>query len=115
MRKKGRVSVVVVYAPVEWTDRNSSGSDKFYFQQQGQIDRVPGRNMKFLVKDFNALCARYMGKLFFNIKSKDHHLVVSRVNLKMKFRKNNYLLGSYDAGRLHDKNLRETFQEEFKI
>ena len=44
-------------------------------------------------------------------KCKDHHLVVSTVNLKLKFPKGNYLPGSYDAGRLQDENFRETFQE----
>ena len=34
-----------------------------------------------------------------DVKSKDHHLVMSRVNLKLKFRKGNFLPGSYDAGR----------------
>ena len=37
-----------------------------------------------------------------DVKSKDHHLVVSRVNLKLKFRKGNYLLGRYDVGKLQD-------------
>ena len=37
---------------------------------------------------------------------------MSRVNLKLKFRKGNYLPGSYDVGRLQDENLRETFQEQ---
>ena len=46
-----------------------------------------------------------------DVKSKDHHLVVSRVNLKLKFRKGNYLPRSYDVGRLQDKNLREMFHE----
>ena len=46
------------------------------------------------------------------LRSKDHHLVVSRVNLKLKFWKGNYLLGNYDVGRLQDENLRETFQEQ---
>ena len=45
-------------------------------------------------------------------KSKDHHLVVSSVNLKLKFWKGNYLLGSYDVGRLQDENLRENFREK---
>ena len=35
-----------------------------------------------------------------DIKNKDHHLVVSRINLKLKFRKGNCLPGNYDAGRL---------------
>ena len=30
-----------------------SGSDDFYLQLQGQIDRDPGRNMVFLLGDFN--------------------------------------------------------------
>jgi len=37
---------------------------------------------------------------------------VSKVNLKLKFRKGNYLPGSCDVGRLQDANLRETFQEQ---
>jgi hypothetical protein len=36
---------------------------------------------------------------------------VSRVNLKLKFQKSNYLTGSYDVGRLRDENLRKIFQE----
>ena len=47
-----------------------------------------------------------------DVKSKDHHLVVSKVNLKLKFRNDNYLPGTYDVGRLQDENLRETFQEQ---
>ena len=47
-----------------------------------------------------------------DVKSKDRHLVVSRVNLKLKFRKSNYLLGSYDVSRIPEENLRETFQEQ---
>ena len=47
-----------------------------------------------------------------DVKSNDHHLIVSTVNLKLKFRKGNYLPGSYDVGRLHDTNLRETFHEQ---
>ena len=37
---------------------------------------------------------------------------MSRVNLKVKFRKGNYLPGSYDVGRHQDENLRESFQEQ---
>ena len=37
---------------------------------------------------------------------------MSRVNLKLAFRKGNYLLGSYDVVRLQDENLRETSQEQ---
>ena len=46
------------------------------------------------------------------VKSKDRHLVVSMVNLKLKFRKGFFLLGSYDVDRLQDEKLRETFQEQ---
>ena len=51
--------------------------------------------------------------LLLMLKSKDHNLVVSGVNLKLKFRKDNYLPGSYDVVRLQDENLRKTFQEQF--
>ena len=37
---------------------------------------------------------------------------MSKVNLKLKFRKGNYLPGSYDIGRLRDANLRATYQEQ---
>ena len=47
-----RVSVIVVYAPVEPTDGYTSDSDEFYLQLQEQIDRVPGRNMVFLLENF---------------------------------------------------------------
>jgi hypothetical protein len=49
---------------------------------------------------------------FINVKSKDHFLVVSKVNLKLKFRKDKCLPGSYNAGRLEHENFRETFQEQ---
>ena len=55
MTKKFRVSVIVVYAPVEPTDGDTSD---FYLQLQEQIDRVPGRNMVFLLRDFNAQVGR---------------------------------------------------------
>ena len=45
MTKKCRKSVIVVYAPVEPTDGDTSDSDEFYLQLQEQIDRVPCRNM----------------------------------------------------------------------
>ena len=47
--KKFRVSVMVVYAPVERTNGDNSDSDEFYLQLQEQIDRFPGRNMVFLL------------------------------------------------------------------
>ena len=37
-----------------------------------------------------------------DVKSKDHHLAVCKDNLKLKFRKGNYLPESYDVGRLQD-------------
>ena len=49
MTKKFRVSVVEVYTPVEPTDRDTSGSYEFYLQLQEQIDRVPDRNMVFVL------------------------------------------------------------------
>ena len=58
MTKKFRVSVIVVYAPVEPTDGDTSVSDEFYLQLQEQIDIVPGRNKVFLRGDFNAQVGR---------------------------------------------------------
>ena len=58
MTKKFRVSVIAVYAPVEPTDGDTSDSDEFYLQLQEQIDRVPGRNMVFLLGDFHAQVGR---------------------------------------------------------
>jgi len=43
-----------------------------------------------------------------DVKSKDH--IVSRVDLKLKFWKGNYLLGSNDVGRLQDENLKENLK-----
>ena len=43
--------------------------------------------------------------MLIDVKSKDHHVVVSKINLKLEFRKDNYLLGRYDAGRIQDENL----------
>ena len=37
---------------------------------------------------------------------------MSKVNLKLKFRKGNSLPESYDVGRLQDENLRKKFQEQ---
>ena len=47
MTKKFRVSVIIVHAPLEPINGNTSDSDEFYLQLQEQIDRVPGRNMVF--------------------------------------------------------------------
>ena len=47
-----------------------------------------------------------------DMKSKDQHLVVSRVKLKLNLWKGNYLSGSYDVGRLQDESLRKSFQEQ---
>ena len=52
MTKKFRVSIIVVYAPVEPTDGNTSDSDEFYLQVQEQIDRVPGRYMVVEIRRF---------------------------------------------------------------
>ena len=52
MTKKLRVSVIVVYAPIEPTDGDTSDSDEFYLQLQEQIDRVPGRNIVFFARRF---------------------------------------------------------------
>ena len=43
-------------------------------------------------------------------KSKYYHLVVSRINLKLKVWNGNYLPGSYEADKLKNRNLREIFQ-----
>jgi len=40
---------------------------------------------------------------------------VSRIHTKLKFRKGNYLLGSYEAGCLHEENMRGTFREQLNI
>ena len=50
MTKKFRVAVLVVYAPVEPTDGDTSDSDEFYLLLHEQIDRFPGRNIMFLIK-----------------------------------------------------------------
>ena len=55
---------------------------------------------------------RVYGSAVIDVKSKDHHLVVSKVNLKLKFRKSNSLPESYDVGRLQDENWRKKFQEQ---
>ena len=54
MTKKVQVSVIVVYAHVKPSDRDTSDSDEFYLQLHKQIDRVSGRNMVFLLGDFNS-------------------------------------------------------------
>ena len=46
------------------------------------------------------------------VKSKDHNRVLSRVNLKLKSIKNNYLPENYDVSKLQDEILNETFQEQ---
>ena len=45
---------LIAYAPLGPTDGSTSGSDEFYLQLQEEIDRVPGRNMVFLLGDFKA-------------------------------------------------------------
>ena len=58
--------------------------------------------------------ARVYRSAVINLKGKDHHLVVSKVNLKLKFWKSNYLPGSYGFGRLQDKNLKNHSQEQWR-
>ena len=67
MTRKFRVSVIVVYAPVEPTDGDTSDSDEFYLQLQEQIDKVPGRNMMLLLGDFNAQVGRYRDRWYPNL------------------------------------------------
>ena len=49
-----------------------------------------------------------------DVKIKDRHLVVSRVNLKLRFQKGNFIPRRYDAGRLRDEYLREIIQEQLR-
>ena len=67
MTKKFRVSFIVVHAPVEPTDRDTSDSSEFYLQLQEQIDRVPDRNMVFLLGDFNAQVGRNRDRWYPNL------------------------------------------------
>ena len=55
---------------------------------------------------------RAHGSAFIDVKRKDHHLVVSRINLKLTFLNGSYLSRSYEVSRLQDKDLREIFQEQ---
>ena len=52
MTKEFKVSVIVVCDPVESINGDTSDSDEFYLQLPKQIDRVPGRNIMFLLGDF---------------------------------------------------------------
>ena len=58
MTKELRVSFIVVYAPVERTDGDTSDSDEFYLQLQEQIDRISGKNMVLLQGNFSAQVSR---------------------------------------------------------
>ena len=51
--KEFKVSVIVVYAPVKPTNRDISDSDKFYLELQEHIDRIPRRNIAFLLGNSN--------------------------------------------------------------
>ena len=64
MTKKFRVSAIVVYAPIEPTDGDTSDQDEFYLRLKEQKDRVPGRNMVFLLGDFNAQDCRNKDKWY---------------------------------------------------
>ena len=46
-----------------------------------------------------------------DVKSKYRHLIMFRINLKLKSRMGNCIAGSYDVGRFQDKILRETLQK----
>ena len=52
MTKKCKLSVIAAYSHVEPTDGESSDSDEFYLQLQGQIDMVPGKNLLFFITWF---------------------------------------------------------------
>ena len=58
MTRKFRISFIVVYAPVEPIDGDTSDSYEFYLQLQKQKDRVPPKNMVFLLGDSNAQASR---------------------------------------------------------
>ena len=58
MTKKFRVSVMEVYALVVPADGDTSVSDEFCLQSQEQKDRVQGKNMVFLIGDFNTQVGR---------------------------------------------------------
>jgi len=59
-----RISVIVVYAPVEPADGDTSDSDEIYLHLQEQIDRIPCRNSVFLLGDFNAQVSRNMDRCY---------------------------------------------------
>ena len=50
-----------------------------------------------------------------DVKDKGHHLVVSKVNLKLKFRKSKYSPRCCGLDTLLDESLRETLQEQLNI
>ena len=54
MIKRCKVSVIVVCAPEGPTDRDTSDSDEFYLLLHEQINRIPVRNMVFLLGNFDA-------------------------------------------------------------
>ena len=47
------------------------------------------------------------------MKSQDYDLSLSRVNLKLKTWKGNYIPGRHDVGRLQDENSKDIFQEQW--
>ena len=67
MTKTFRVSVIVVYAPVEPIDGDTGNSGEFYLQLEEQIDRVPGRNLVFLLGNFNAQIGRKRDRWYFSL------------------------------------------------
>ena len=58
MTKKFRVSVIVVYAPVNQLTEILVTQMNFTYMLQEQIDRAPSRNLVFLLGDFNAQVGR---------------------------------------------------------
>ena len=58
MTKIFKILVIIVYVPIGPTDGDTSDSEEFYLQLQEQTDRVPGRNVMFLPRDFNAQVGR---------------------------------------------------------
>ena len=65
MTKKCRVSVIVVYTPVNPTNGDSRDSCEFYLQLQEQKDRVQGRKMVFLLGDFKCFIIHWYKKILY--------------------------------------------------
>ena len=95
--------------PISWVSAHKLGT---WYSRDGKtanlIDYViVNRRLARSIQD-----TRVYRSAVIDVKSKAHHLIVSKVNLKLKFRKRNSLPESYDVGRLQDENLRKNFQEQ---